>query len=107
MLLTVDSPVLLAVICFGTLASFTFITLGQKQRNNFVTYKMVQWQYGHILVRHRWGEGLKKQKAKSCCGLNDAPEENLPTSGPTLSTIPAASWPRTDGNGLNLRALLI
>lgn len=35
------------------------------------------------------------------CKLYSLPGEKLVTSGPTLSTTPAASWPSTKGNGLN------
>lgn len=34
--------------------------------------------------------------------LYNLPGEKFVTSGPTLSTSPAPSWPRTNGNGLNL-----
>lgn len=43
-------------------------------------------------------EEEKTSRQMICVGL---PGENLVTSGPTLSTIPAPSWPRTSGNGLN------
>lgn len=42
------------------------------------------------------------QMSAFCRELYNLPGENLVTSGPMLSTTPAASWPRTNGNGPNL-----
>lgn len=107
---TMDSPVLLAMVCFRTLASFTIIALWQKKRNNFVTCKKqnktintkqsnMKTTFSQLELKikcwHVWGR------------LNSLPGENLVTSGPTLSTIPAPSWPRTEGNGLNFMAFWV
>lgn len=102
--LTMKSPVPPAVVCLGTPTVFTIITLRQKERNNFVTWGNNR-QYANGVSHSLHHAEAKRQMVissfvHSFCWQCVLPGKNFVTPGPTLSTTPAASWPRTIGKGL-------